>query len=379
MFFKDIIGQDDVKRRLIESVKNGHIAHAQLFEGNDGAGALPLALAYARYIQCTHRGEDDACGECPSCRQMTALMHPDVHSVFPIANKKQKKEPVCDDYIAEWRNYVGETPYPSAESCQQFLATGNSQPLIYVHEAREIIRKLSLKSFESEYKIMIIWQAHLMNDACSNAILKLLEEPFDRTLFLLVSDRPENILETIRSRTQRIKVPPLTTDAIATALQQGEGLDPQTANAVAHSASGNYLKALETIQLSEEREHFFELFVTLMRQAYARQVKALKKWSEEVAALGRESEKRFIGYCQQMMRESFIYNQHRPELNYTRPEEDRFLSRFAPFINATNIEELTELFRLAERDIAQNANGKIVFFDVAVQVIILIRKGNQPA
>ena len=329
MFFKDIIGQDDVKRRLIESVKNGHIAHAQLFEGNDGAGTLPLALAYARYIQCTHRGEDDACGECPSCRQMTALMHPDVHFVFPIANKKQKKEPVCDDYIAEWRNYVGETPYPSAESWQQFLATGNSQPLIYVHEAREIIRKLSLKSFESEYKIMIIWQAHLMNDACSNAILKLLEEPFDRTLFLLVSDRPENILE--------------------------------------------------TIQLSEEREHFFELFVTLMRQAYARQVKALKKWSEEVAALGRESEKRFIGYCQQMMRESFIYNQHRPELNYTRPEEDRFLSRFAPFINAANIEELTELFRLAERDIAQNANGKIVFFDVAVQVIILIRKGNQPA
>ena len=274
---------------------------------------------------------------------------------------------------------MGETPYPSAESWQQFLATGNSQPLIYVHEAREIIRKLSLKSFESEYKIMIIWQAHLMNDACSNAILKLLEEPFDRTLFLLVSDRPENILETIRSRTQRIKVPPLTTDAIATALQQGEGLDPQTANAIAHSASGNYLKALETIQLSEEREHFFELFVTLMRQAYARQVKALKKWSEEVAAVGRESEKRFIGYCQQMMRESFIYNQHRPELNYTRPEEDRFLSRFAPFINAANIEELTELFRLAERDIAQNANGKIVFFDVAVQVIILIRKGNQPA
>ena len=197
-------------------------------------------------------------------------------------------------------------------------------------------------------------------------------------MFLLVSDRPENILETIRSRTQRIKVPPLTTDAIATALQQGEGLDPQTANAVAHSASGNYLKALETIQLSEERERFFELFVTLMRQAYARQVKALKKWSEEVAALGRESEKRFIGYCQQMMRESFIYNQHHPELNYTRPEEDQFLSRFAPFINAANIEELTELFRLAERDIAQNANGKIVFFDVAVQVIILIRKGSQP-
>ena len=247
-----------------------------------------------------------------------------------------------------------------------------------MHEAREIIRKLSLKSFESDYKIMIIWQAHLMNDACSNAILKLLEEPFDKTLFLLVSDRPENILETIRSRTQRTLIPPLPTETIATALQQGRGLDAQTANAVAHTATGSYLKALETVQLSEEREHFFELFVTLMRKAYARQVKELKKWSEEVAALGRESEKRFIGYCQQMMRESFIYNLHHPELDYVRPEEEQFLSRFAPFINAANIEELSELFRLAERDIAQNANGKIVFFDVAVQVIILIRKGQPP-
>ncbi len=378
MFFKDIIGQEEVKRRLIETVKSGHMAHAQLFAGSDGAGALPLALAYARYILCTHRGDDDACGECPSCRQISSLMHPDLHFVFPIANKKQRKEPVCDDYIAEWRDYLKTTAYPSADGWQQFLATGNSQPLIYVHEAREIIRKLSLKSFESDYKIMIIWQAHLMNDACSNAILKLLEEPFDKTMFLLVSDRPENILETIRSRTQRTLIPPLPTETIATALQQGQGLDAQTANAVAHTATGSYLKALETVQLSEEREHFFELFVTLMRKAYARQVKELKKWSEEVAALGRESEKRFIGYCQQMMRESFIYNLHRPELDYVRPEEEQFLSRFAPFINAANIEELSELFRLAERDIAQNANGKIVFFDVAVQVIILIRKG-QPS
>lgn len=379
MFFKDIIGHDELKRRLIDTVKSGHIAHAQLFEGSDGAGTLPLAIAYARYLQCTGRSDNDACGTCPSCRQISALMHPDLHFVFPIANKKQRKEPVCDDYIAEWRDYLKATLYPSAESWQQFLATGNSQPLIYVHEAHEIIRKLTLKSFESEYKIMIIWQAHLMNEACANAILKLIEEPFDKTLFLLVSDHPEKILETIRSRTQRIKVPPLATDTIATALQQRHGLDSQTANAVAHTAAGDYLKALEAIQLSEERERFFTLFVTLMRQAYARQVKELKRWSEEVAALGRESEKRFIGYCQQMLRESFIYNQHRPELNYTRPEESQFLSRFAPFINGANIEELCELFRLAERDIAQNANGKIVFFDVAVQVIILIRKGSQPA
>ncbi|MCD8287277.1 MAG: DNA polymerase III subunit delta, partial [Porphyromonadaceae bacterium] len=273
--------------------------------------------------------------------------------------------------------YLGKTPYPSARSWQQFLAVGNSQPLIYVSEAREIIRKLNLKSYESEYKIMIIWQAHLMNAECANAILKMLEEPYEKTLFLLISDKPENLLETIRSRTQRIKIPFLSTEAIASALQRGQGLDAQTALAVAHTAGGDYLKALETVQLDGERQDFFKLFVSLMRQAYARQVKELKKWSEEVAALGREGEKRFIGYCQQMVRESFIYNQHRPELSYTHPEEEQFLTRFAPFINAANVEELVELFRLAERDIAQNANGKILFFDVALQVTILIAKGRQ--
>ncbi len=377
MYFKDVIGQDSVKKRLVDSVREGRIAHAQLFEGNDGYGTLPLALAYARYIQCTGEKGDDACGVCPSCRQFTSLMHPDVHFVFPIVNKKERSKPVCDDYIAEWRDYLKETAYPSAESWQQFLATGNSQPQIYVHEAREIIRKLNLKSFESEYKIMIIWQAHLMNDACANAILKLLEEPFDKTVFLLVSDTPERLLETIRSRTQRIQLHGIAADAVARSLHESEGLDPQTANAIAHTSGGDYLKALSTIRLNSEQEKFLELFITLMRQAYARQVKELKRWSEEVAALGREAEKRFIGYCQQMLRESFIHNLHRAELTYTRPDEEQFLSRFAPFINEQNIEALTELFRLAERDIAQNANGKIVFFDVAVQTIILIKKGNE--
>ena len=377
MFFKNIIGQAPVKQRLIESVREGRVAHAQLFEGSDGYGALPLALAYARYIQCTGEKGDDACGTCPSCRQFTSMMHPDVHFVFPIANKKQRSKPVCDDYIAEWRDYLRANAYPSAEGWQQFLATGNSQPLIYVHEAREIIRKLNLKSFESEYKIMIIWQAHLMNDACANTILKLLEEPFDKTVFLLVSDRPDSLLETIRSRTQRIRLHAIATDDIAAELRDSQGLNPQTANAVAHTSGGDYLKALTTIQLDEEQEQFLSLFITLMRQAYARKVKELKLWSEEAAAMGREPAKRFIGYCQQMLRESFIHNLQHPELNYTRPEEEQFLSRFAPFINERNIEELTELFRLAERDIAQNANAKILFFDVAVQVIILIRKGNE--
>ncbi|MBQ8423397.1 MAG: DNA polymerase III subunit delta [Coprobacter sp.] len=377
MFFKDIIGQENIKHRLITSVKEARIPHAQLIEGRDGQGALPLALAYARYIQCTGEKGDDACGMCPSCKQFSNLMHPDIHFVFPITNKKQRSKPICDDYITEWREYLNETRYPSAESWQQFLATGNSQPQIYVHEAHEIIRKLNLKSFESEHKIMIIWQAHLMNTACANAILKLLEEPFDKTVFLLVSDKPEMMLETIRSRTQRLQLRATDSEAIAADLRDHQGLDTQTANAIAGASGGDYLKAMELIQLNSEQELFLELFIALMRQAYARQVKNLKEWSEKVANLGREAEKRFIAYCQQMLRESFIHNLQQPELNYTRPDEEQFLSRFAPFINEHNIQDLMELFRLAERDIAQNANGKIVFFDVAVQVIILIKKGNE--
>ena len=364
MFFKDIIGQDDVKRRLIESVKNGHIAHAQLFEGNDGAGALPLALAYARYIQCTHRGEDDACGECPSCRQMTALMHPDVHFVFPIANKKQKKEPVCDDYIAEWRNYVGETPYPSAESWQQFLATGNSQPLIYVHEAREIIRKLSLKSFESEYKIMIIWLPELMNPVCANKLLKILEEPYEKTVFLLVSNQPDKILGTILSRSQRINMRVVSPEKISEALQRRYSLGQQDADAVAHIANGNFIKALETIQLSEENQYFFDLFVRLMR---------LKVWSEEAADMGREKEKRFLAYTQRMLRENYIYNLHIPEISYLNSREEQFSTRFAPFIHERNIISLMNELSKAESDISQNANGKIVFFDLAIKMIMLLK------
>lgn len=377
MFFKDIIGQENIKHRLITSVKETRIPHAQLIEGRDGQGALPLALAYARYIQCTGEKGDDACGMCPSCKQFSNLMHPDIHFVFPITNKKQRSKPICDDYITEWREYLKETRYPSAESWQQFLATGNSQPQIYVHEAHEIIRKLNLKSFESEHKIMIIWQAHLMNTACANAILKLLEEPFDKTVFLLVSNKPEMMLETIRSRTQRLQLRATDSEAIAADLRNHQGLDTQTANAIAGASGGDYLKAMELIQLNSEQELFLELFITLMRQAYARQVKNLKEWSEKVANLGREAEKRFIAYCQQMLRESFIHNLRQPELNYTRPDEEQFLARFAPFINEHNIQDLMELFRLAERDIAQNANGKIVFFDVAVQVIILIKKGNE--
>ncbi len=377
MFFRDIIGQDNIKRRLISTVKENRIPHAQLIEGNAGYGTLPMALAYARYIQCTGEKDEDACGKCPSCRQFSNMMHPDVHYVYPIVNKKQRSKPICEDYITEWREYIKETRYPTAESWQQYLATGNSQPQIYVHEAHEIIRKLNLKSFESEHKIMIIWQAHLMNSACANAILKLLEEPFENTIFLLISDRPETMLETIRSRTQRVQLRAISGDAIAQDIHERFGLDTQTAFAIGNSSGGDYIRAIESVQLNEEQALFFELFVTLMRQAYARQVKTLKKWSEEVASLGREVEKRFIGYCQQMLRESFIYNLKHSELNYTRPEENQFLTRFAPFINEHNIEALSELFRLAERDISQNANEKIVFFDVAVQVIILIKKGNE--
>ena len=373
MFFKDIIGQDEVKKRLIHSVKSGQIAHAQLFCGPEGIGKLPLVLAYARYIQCTNKGEDDACGVCPSCKQFSSVMHPDIHFVFPIYKNEKKKKRLCDDYIDEWRKCLSENQYLSLEQWLSYIDAENSQVSIYADESREIIRKISLKTYESDYKIMIIWLPELMNPVCANKLLKILEEPYEKTVFLLVSNQPDKILGTILSRSQRINMRVVSPEKISEALQRRYSLGQQDADAVAHIANGNFIKALETIQLSEENQYFFDLFVRLMRLAYGRKIKDLKVWSEEAADMGREKEKRFLAYTQRMLRENYIYNLHIPEISYLNSREEQFSTRFAPFIHERNIISLMNELSKAESDISQNANGKIVFFDLTIKMIMLLK------
>lgn len=300
-------------------------------------------------------------------------MHPDVHFVFPIYKNEKKKKRICDDYLNEWRKCISENQYFTLERWLTYLDAENAQVSIYADESREIIRKISLKTYESDYKVMIIWLPELMNPVCANKLLKILEEPYEKTVFLLVSNQPDKILGTILSRSQRINMRSIPSPKISEALQNQYALGQQDADAVAHIANGNYIKALETIQLSDENQYFFELFVQLMRLAYARKIKELKAWSEEAADMGREKEKRFLAYTQRMLRENYIYNLHIPQISYLNSREEQFSSRFAPFIHERNIIPLMEELGRAESDISQNANGKIVFFDLAIKMIMLLK------
>lgn len=372
MYFKDIIGQETVKQRLRLEVREGRVPHAQLFAGPEGTGALPLAIAYARFLLCTRRGEEDACGTCPSCVKLNKLAHPDLHFVFPVVKRKGGGDTVSDDYIREWRELAISTPYFGMNHWLDAMGAENQQAQIFVKESDELVRKLSLKSSEGGYKVVIIWLPEKMKVECANKLLKLLEEPPAQTVFLLVSEEPDRILPTILSRTQRINVPRLEDAEIAEALKARFGLQDTDAAETARLAEGSYLQALETIHLSEDTQLFFGLFVSLMRLAYQRKVKEMREWSDTVAAMGRERQKDFLTYCQRMVRESFVSNFHRKEMNYMNREEENFTIRFAPFINERNVMGITDELAEAQTHIEQNVNPRMVFFDFALKMIVLL-------
>ncbi|EJW92862.1 DNA polymerase III, delta prime subunit [gut metagenome] len=373
--FKDVIGQDSVKQRLLQEVQEGRIPHAQLFYGPMGVGKLPLALAYARYLCCPHRTAEDACGTCPSCVKWEKLIHPDVHFVFPIINKaKSPKISICNDFLPQWRKQLLTSPYFNLSHWLNELEADNKQAQIFTQESDEIIRKLTLKSSEGGYKITIIWQAEKMHQACANKLLKLLEEPPEKTLFLLITESPEMILPTIISRTQRLHIPPLDEASIGNALYRKYGVTTGDSSAIAHMAHGNFIKALETIHLNEENERFFQWFISLMRLAYQRKIREIKEWSEQLATQGRERQKRFLNYCQRMIRENFIYNFHCKELNYLTIEEQNFSSRFAPFVNERNVLDIMEELTEAQLHIEQNVNARMVFFDFSLKMIVLLKQ-----
>ena len=373
MFFKDVIGQTEAKRHLLTLVHEGRVPHAILFCGAEGTGKLPLALALTRYLCCENPGEEDACGKCPSCIKMNKLVHPDVHFAFPVIKKKAGRDTVSDAFIDVWRQQLIDSPYFSLANWLARMGAENQQAQIFVRESDEIQRKLSLKAGEGSYKIMIIWLPEKMNAECGNKLLKLLEEPPAYTIFLLVSEAPESILPTLTSRMQRFNLPPLNEEDIAGLLRTRYMLQPEDASDIAHLSAGSVLRAIENIHLGEENRLFFELFTSLMRLAYARRLKEMKAWSEQVAALGRERQKNLLAYCQRMIRENFIYNFHHSEMNYLGREEAQFASRFAPFVNERNVIGIMEELEEAGRHIEQNVNPKFVFFDFALKMIVLLK------
>jgi len=373
MFFKDIIGQKEIKQQLIQSVKDGYIPHARLLSGPEGVGKIALALAYARYLSCTNRKEDDACGVCPSCVKYNKLSHPDLHFVFPIIKNDKKKKEVCDDYLTEWRTFVGQNPYFNLNLWLNYIGAENSQGLIYAKESDEIIRKLNLKAYESAYKIMIVWLPEKMHEACSNKLLKMIEEPPLYTVFLLVSENPDGVIGTIQSRTQRLPVSLILPEDMNNALLSKVPNDLERSNLV-HLANGNYLKALEIIETSAETKQYFEMFKTIMRNAWRRDVKNMKAEAETFAGLGRERQKYFLSYSQNLVRENFLYRFNLPEITYLNPEEAGFSVNFSPYITEQNVEGLMEELALAEKHIESNVNPRMVFFDLSMKIAVLIKK-----
>ncbi|ODT55956.1 MAG: DNA polymerase III subunit delta [Paludibacter sp. 47-17] len=385
MLFSHIIGQQAAKDRLIRTVAEQRIPHAQLFRGPEGIGKLALAIAYAQYICCENRSAADSCGKCPSCVKFAKLAHPDLHLVFPVIKPANKSSVVCDDFVADFREQVLATPYFGVDEWYARISDDAKQGMIYANESQEIIRKLSLKTYESEYKVMIIWLPEKMNNQCSNKLLKILEEPPAKTVFLLVSNHPDEIITTILSRTQHINIPRLETGEIVTALLTRPGMEITQHDALntARIANGSFLAALNLLKEGDEKKQNFDRFVTVMRLAWKvgnqkdhGSLKTLKRWSDEMAAssVGRERQKGFLAYSQHLIRENFIYNLRNEDLNYLNTGEMAFSRNFSPYINEKNVEALVEEFSLAERHIEQNVNAKMVFFDLMLKIILLLKK-----
>ena len=372
MFFKDIIGQEKAKKRLISEAKEGRIPHAQLFCGAEGVGKLALAIAYARYINCNNPNDEDACGICPNCIKFNKLIHPDLHFVFPIVKKKGSNRAICDDYINNWRQFVLNNPYFNLNSWNREIGVENQQSIIYATESEEILKKLSFKSSQGGYKSVIVWLPEKMNEECSNKLLKILEEPPAKTLFLLVSEQPDALLTTILSRCQRINIPTVSEEDILNMIVDKFGITQQIAMEIAHASQGSVLKAINLINTNEEQKEFFDLFVNLMRLCYARKIREMKQWSETLAGMGRERQKNFLNYCQNMIRENFIYNFHKDELNYMNSNEKQFSLKFSPFINEKNIFGIMNELSEAQSHIEQNVNSKMVFFDFSLKMIVLL-------
>lgn len=376
MQFKKVIGQKEVIERFIQTVQKNRISHAQLLHGPEGNGKLELALAYAQYISCTQRTEKDSCGTCPSCKKYEKLIHPDLHFVFPVVRSSKFDKPVSDNYIAEWRSFLLEEEKLRLNIWLDKMGNENSQAGIFAHESSEIIKKLSLKTFEAEYKIMIIWLPERMNPSSANKLLKMIEEPPQKTLFLMVSDYPEQIINTIRSRSQFIKIPKIDTESIKSHLIWKHKVEKEQAEYISRVSNGNIYKAFDMLHSSEIEQYNFKMYVDIMRLCYGAKVVEIVNWVDEISKLSRERQKGFISYALRIFRENFILNSMKgqlTDLNSLNEEEKGFSSKFFNFIHKNNIAGISNEFNLAYKHIERNGTGKIIFLDLSLKLVKLLR------
>lgn len=375
MLFKDIVGQQNIKNHLIQTVANGRIPHAQLFIAPDGSGALPMAIAYAQYILCKNKQGENDTGNADCNLKFEKLAHPDLHFAFPVAvNDKVKKHPVSNLFLKEWRDFIQNTPYGSLFNWYQQLGIENKQGQIGVDEAEEIVKKLILKPYEGGYKIMIIWMAEKMNIAASNKLLKLIEEPPKNTLLLLIAEKEEQIIKTILSRCQILHFKALSEVDIKTSLIVDHSIDEVQAAKIAHQSHGNLNKALHLLLQDDNEEIFEKWFVAWVRSAFKVKgnvsvIQELIAWSEEIAKTGREAQKRFLQYCSELFRQALLVNYQAGDLVFFESQIKGFdLNKFAPFVHSGNIEDINKAIDDAIYHIERNGNAKIILLDLSMQL-----------
>ena len=376
MTFNEVIGQEEVRERLLQMTREGRLPHALMLCGPQGVGKKALAISFACYLLSQKDPKNlQGLQDVKESPMLQKLEHPDLHFTYPtikLPSMSSDHKPVSDDFAREWHELVMQGPYFSMDEWMTAMGGENQQAIITAGESDALVRKLSLKSSQGGYKVSVVWLPERMNIECANKLLKLIEEPPQQTVFIMVCEEPDRLLETIRSRVQRIDVKQLPAETIAQALQQRRGISEEAARRISRLANGSWMKALEELQVGTENEQFLDLFIMLMRLAYQRRVRDLRKWSDTLASFGREKQKRFLTYFLHMIRENFMYNFQQEELCYMTQHEEDFARNFARFINEANILPINDLANRAIRDIGQNANAKIVFFDFALQIIVLL-------
>ncbi|MGY8914744.1 MAG: DNA polymerase III subunit [Flavobacteriales bacterium] len=380
MLFNDILGLSHIKKHLTLSADAGRIPHAQLFVGKEGCGTLPMAMAYAQYVICANT-EGENTGENAACNtKCNSISHPDVHFAFPVSNSdKVKSHAVSNHYMEEWREFLKEQPYGNLFDWYRLIGIEKKQGMIGVDEAQEVVKKLALKSYEGGYKVMIIWMADRMNNSASNKLLKLIEEPPAKTVFILITEEEEQIIQTIRSRCQVLHFPPLAEEVIAQGLVE-KGLPTEEALRIAHESDGNFNKALDLMNQDSEDLVFERWFVQWVRSAFkAKGNKAaihdLILWSEEVAKTGRETQKKFLLYCLAVMRQAMLTNYNVSDLTFMKIHVEGFqLAKFAPFIHENNILQITQELEDAIYHIERNGNSKIILTDLSIKLTRLLHK-----
>ena len=375
MLFKEIIGNNSVKKQLIEAVRNNRISHAQLFYGKSGSAKLALALGYAQFLNCEYRTTVDSCGICSSCLKFNNLSHPDLHLIIPVLKTKEVQKPVSDHFIGQWRDFITDNYYGSLNGWIDSFGTENKtgqQGTIYKDEANNIHKKLSLKNYEAEYRVVLIWMPERMNLEVSNKLLKLFEEPPKGTIFLLITENTNQLLPTIISRLQTIKIADFTAEDIVNHFGE-QALSLEKAKQLRNLTNADLGKITQILEDKEGELDLFSDFSVWMRLTYKMDVQGISKWVDNLSLKGRKQQNLFLSYAIKMVRECLIYNFASDTLLKTNENEFAFLTKFSPFIHEENSVMIIEKLEESIKAINRNANAKILFFELSLQMVKFLR------